>query len=153
VISVSRAFIVAALLTAPAPPVFAGATSARGYAPCHSVATADDRMACKTRQLTQQNQALGAIYSKYYAILSADQRKGLDAAERTWISFRDADCESARSQITMTAGAGLGIIIGAMDEEKTDCLLSDTHDRIIVLGQRYEEERAWQGRPIHHRQP
>jgi uncharacterized protein YecT (DUF1311 family) len=137
--------LVAAGLCSSALGVHAQDATTRGYDPCRGVTSSDEVQACEARELIEQNKALNSEYSKYFAILSTDQKKALRAAERAWIAFRHADCESATAQITIVHGAGLGILMRWMDDERADCLLKATHERVIVLEQRYKEEKEWLG--------
>src|ERR1700761_1053617 len=54
--------------------------------------------ACEQREFAKQTVALNQVYSKLYRLYDADQRRTLRLAERTWVQFRDRDCDSAGTQ-------------------------------------------------------
>ena len=95
-------------------------------------------MACEARELAAQSRALSATYAKLSAIYEPGQRKLLSAAEHAWEQFREADCESEGAQ---DVGGPLGIVLDSEASFKAACLSVLTHERVLVLKQRIEEER------------
>ena len=51
-------------------------------------------IACIEAELKVQDAGLNAAYKSAMAKLTADQKTGLQAAQRAWVPFRDADCGS-----------------------------------------------------------
>lgn len=52
---------------------------------------------CVGKELTVQDAALNAAYRDLVADMTPDQKAGLQKAQRAWIVFRDADCQSRYS--------------------------------------------------------
>lgn len=52
---------------------------------------------CIGAELTVQDRALNAAYRSLTADMTPDQKAGLQKAQRAWIAFRDADCQSRYS--------------------------------------------------------
>ena len=98
------AAIVAALLLAGAAPVFAAekpdpaeARYTPAYQKCLDRPDGQSTLGmigCASDETDIQDKALNAAYRKAMKDLTAEQKPKLQAAQRAWIAFRDAECAS-----------------------------------------------------------
>ena len=78
---------------------------------------------CLGAELKIQDARLNAAYGKAAADLTPEQKSKLQAAQRAWIAFRDADCASMQDQDWGTLSR----------VEANDCLLRRTVERTLEL--------------------
>jgi uncharacterized protein YecT (DUF1311 family) len=108
---------------------------------CRGGHSGEEFTACEKQELAKQNKALNEIYSRLYAFDRPPQKKILAAAEATWTRFRDADCDSA--SLLVRYAMPLGDQMREQADERADCLARVTHERVVVLTQRYSDSKAW----------
>jgi uncharacterized protein YecT (DUF1311 family) len=109
------------------------------FGPCKRAAF--DLPACEQREFAKQDVALNQVYSKLYRLYDPDQKRTLQTAERTWVRFRNEDCESAGSQYFYLMP--LGEVELNTSDDKAGCLERTTRARVIELEHRYEEAKAY----------
>jgi uncharacterized protein YecT (DUF1311 family) len=74
-----------------------------GYAEdCDNATTQADMNACAGRQYQAADKALNSVYQQITQRLkgAADTKKRLVGAQRSWVSWRDAECEFAASGVS-----------------------------------------------------
>lgn len=81
------------------------------------------QIGCITDEAAVQNGALNAAYGKSQGQLDAGGKASLQAAERAWMAFRDADCASQGNQ-------GLGTLQRVLANQ---CMLNRTIERTLEL--------------------
>ena len=79
---------------------------------------------CIGQETAVQDRRLNEAYRKALKDMTPDERKGLQAAQRAWIVFRDADCSARVDSLQWGA---ISRINGAL------CRLDDTVARTIEL--------------------
>jgi uncharacterized protein YecT (DUF1311 family) len=79
---------------------------------------------CAGEERERQDKALNLVYRQLTAKLDPNRKSILVAAERAWVTFRDAQCEAEASG---EAGGTLANVI------RQDCLLRQTYDRVLTI--------------------
>ena len=70
--------------------------------PCEEHSAAEAVSQCVRDQYVQIDSRLNTTYTALMITLSAEQQESLDAAEASWITFRDLDCAVARDQSVLS---------------------------------------------------
>jgi uncharacterized protein YecT (DUF1311 family) len=97
-------------------------------APCQQPATNAETARCFTAASQQADIELNRIYGQIQGALPANDRTKLQAAERFWIQYRDADCSAAYDLY----GGGSG-----GPAEHAACLEAQTRLRVTDLDTTY----------------
>jgi uncharacterized protein YecT (DUF1311 family) len=92
------------------------------YRPCGDQTSTVDIVACVQAKTAVLDQRLNAAYKSLAQRIDAGQREPLQAAQRLWIQYRDANCRFYGSQ-----DGSIRQIQGA------ECLRSMTADRALEL--------------------
>ena len=72
-----------------------GAHVTRPYRHCHAAAESEAaRSECLDAELTRQKANLNAAFQDRSKDMDPEGRRLLDAAQRAWVTFRDADCKA-----------------------------------------------------------
>lgn len=104
-------------------PSFDGRYSA-SYAVCSNDANSTHAMLeCSRAEYAVQDRLLNEAYRKAMAPLNARQKARLQRAQRAWVAWRDAKCESLQDEDWGTLS---GVIASA-------CLVDETVRRLIEL--------------------
>jgi uncharacterized protein YecT (DUF1311 family) len=95
---------------------------------------------CSTQRYKAADALLNRTYREVIANLNAKQQEKLKDAQRTWISFRDANCESQ----------ALDYVKGSLySSVYNDCLTHVSHIRIEELRRVYLKQEVSSGLPDH----
>ena len=65
---------------------------------CKNPQTTLDMNVCSTLEFEAADSKLNQVYQQLQAKISSRQKQKLTAAQRTWITFRDQNCEYAKGQ-------------------------------------------------------
>ena len=65
---------------------------------CKSPQTTGDMNFCSTQEFQAADRKLNQVYQQLQAKISSRQKQRLTAAQRTWIAFRDQNCDYAKGQ-------------------------------------------------------
>ncbi len=66
-------------------------------APCHGPRSGAEMTTCFTSASKLADERLNKIYARVLGILSGDEQKDLQVAQRLWLKFRDANCSAERN--------------------------------------------------------
>ena len=83
---------------------------------------------CAARSLEAADESLNRTYRSVISELSPAQSRGLRAAQRAWVTYRDLDCASVRTGY----GTGTGATLAGLN-----CLVRHTEDRTAQLRDLY----------------
>ena len=83
---------------------------------------------CAARSLEAADESLNTAYRSVISGLSPAQSRGLRAAQRAWVTYRDLDCASVRTGY----GTGTGATLAGLS-----CLVRHTEDRTAQLRDLY----------------
>jgi uncharacterized protein YecT (DUF1311 family) len=97
-------------------------------APCQGPASNGETTACFISASKAADEQLNKIYVRIGEVLSADEQKDLQAAERLWLKFRDANCSAERN---LYAGGSAAPMVHAA------CIEANTRHRTIDLKAMY----------------
>ena len=89
-----------------------------GFKPCGDAASTAATVDCTTRKTKEWDRRLNASYGELLRSAEADQRPALQAAQRLWLQYRDANCAF------YAAGPGTIRQVNA-----AECLRAMTQDR------------------------
>lgn len=103
-----RTIVIGAILALAALDSPAHATEA-SYAQCQKAANGVDPQlkACDAAEIASRDAVLNQTYRRLIAMLSAPRQNLLRASERSWVAFRDSECEFRRSAEAGGSDAGL----------------------------------------------
>lgn len=89
--------------------------------PCANIGVTVDLTACLDKARASANGELNALYADVRKRLEDDERKQLVAAQRLWISYRDANCAAERDLYGTGTGRGPAYLacLEAMTRERT----------------------------------
>ncbi len=65
---------------------------------CKNPQTTRDMNVCSSQEFQAADRKLNQVYQQLQAKISSRQKQRLTAAQRTWIAFRDQNCEYAKGQ-------------------------------------------------------
>ena len=65
---------------------------------CKSPQTTLDMNVCSSQEFQAADRKLNQVYQQLQAKISSRQKQRLTAAQRTWIAFRDQNCDYAKGQ-------------------------------------------------------
>jgi uncharacterized protein YecT (DUF1311 family) len=85
------------------------------------------------------DERLNRIYSRIREVLSADEQRDLQSAQRVWLKFRDANCSAERN---LYEGGSAGPTVYAA------CIEADTRQRTSDLKVMYGWRLEKFGKPI-----
>lgn len=94
--------------------------------------------ACRSPLLAVENRKLNAALTRLRGVQTPYQRTLLDASQRAWIKFRDAECEFRARQFTAAGGVPLGIVAVGQVYALNQCLVDQTHSRAKALREYYD---------------
>jgi uncharacterized protein YecT (DUF1311 family) len=97
-------------------------------APCQAPASNAEMTACFISASKTADERLNKIYIRVREVLSSDEQKDLQAAERLWLKFRDANCSAERN---LYAGGSAAPTVYAA------CIEADTRERTTDLKAMY----------------
>lgn len=83
---------------------------------------------CFFEEAQRADRELNLLYSRIRQILSSTERRQLQAAQRLWIQYRDANCAAERD--LYGGGSAAPMVYGA-------CLAADTRERTAELNVMY----------------
>lgn len=83
-----------------------------------------DTSICMQKALEGADAALNEMYKKTMAVLEPYEKTALRKAQRSWIVYRDLECEAEAT--LYNGGSGKGLI-------RQSCLYSTTIDRVASL--------------------
>lgn len=108
---------------------------------CDNATTQGDMNACAGRQYQAADKALNSVYQQITQRLKADAdtQKLLVGAQRSWVTFRDAECEFAASGVS---GASVYPLI------HLNCLTAQTTSRTQALKQYLKCQEGDMGCPV-----
>jgi uncharacterized protein YecT (DUF1311 family) len=92
--------------------------------PCQAPAAHADTTACFISASKAADEHLNKIYVRVREVLSADEQKDLQEAQRLWLKFRDASCSGERN---LYAGGS------AAPEAYAACIEAETRHRTADL--------------------
>lgn len=95
--------------------------------PCKPPASNAEMTACFISASKTADERLNKVYSRIREVLSADEQRDLQAAQRLWLKFRDANCSAERN--LYARGSAAPTVYAA-------CLESDTRQRTNVTSRR-----------------
>ena len=121
-----RLFSLAALASAAACfPSYAAAQSFQTNSdPCQISGSMVDTSICMQKALERADVALNEMYKKPMPVLEPYEKTALRKAQRSWIAYRDLECEAEAT--LYNGGSGKGLI-------RQSCLYSITIDRLASL--------------------
>jgi uncharacterized protein YecT (DUF1311 family) len=96
--------------------------------PCQAVGTGADETKCFIDEAHRADMELNLQYNRIRQVLGPAEQRQLQAAQRLWIQFRDANCTAERDLY----GGGSA---GPMTYQA--CLAADTRQRTAELGVMY----------------
>lgn len=94
------------------------------YPPCGDQVSTPEIVDCTDAKTKVWDQRLNAAYRNLQQRIDAEQRQPLQAAQRLWVQYRDANCRFY--------GSGEGTIKRV---EAAECMRSMTQDRALELEQ------------------
>jgi uncharacterized protein YecT (DUF1311 family) len=97
-------------------------------APCHAPASNAETTACFIQASKAADERLNKTYAQIREVLSLDERRDLQAAQRRWLKFRDANCSAERN---LYAGGSAAPAVYAA------CIEADTRQRTSELKAMY----------------
>ena len=106
------------------------AGSAAEAAPCTDLTAQQDRNACISEAAAEADAQLNRVYRQLGAKLDTTGRPNLLAAERSWIAFRDRECEF-RAGYDRDDLRNNGTIVPFLVGQ---CTLELTRERALALG-------------------
>lgn len=108
---------------------------------CDNATTQGDMNACAGRQYQAADKALNSVYQQITQRLKADAdtKKLLVGAQRSWVTFRDAECEFAASGVS---GGSVYPLI------HLNCLTAQTTSRTQALKQYLKCQEGDMGCPV-----
>ncbi len=121
-------FMAAALCFAAALPARAQHMNAPD-APCQDKVVTTDLARCLDTAYRSADKRLNDLYGSVRKVLEPDELKGLQAAERSWVQFRDDACAAERALYGGGTGGGPAYLA---------CLEAETRDRIKDLHAAYD---------------
>ena len=65
---------------------------------CKNPQTTLDMNVCSSQEFQAADRRLNQVYQQLQAKISSTQKQRLTAAQRTWIAFRDQNCDYAKGQ-------------------------------------------------------
>lgn len=107
--------------------------------PCNTPASNADVTVCFISASKTADERLNKIYSRIREVLSADEQRDLQAAQRLWLKFRDANCSAERN---LYAGGSAAPTVYAA------CIEADTRQRTGDLKAMYGWRWKKFGKPI-----
>lgn len=96
--------------------------------PCKGPASNAEMTACFISASKAADERLNKIYSRIGEVLSANEQRDLQAAQRLWLKFRDANCSAERN---LYAGGSAGPTVYAA------CVEADSRQRTNDLKAMY----------------
>jgi uncharacterized protein YecT (DUF1311 family) len=96
--------------------------------PCQAPASNAETTACFISASKTADKQLNEIYVRIGEVLSADEQKDLQTAQRLWLKFRDADCSAERN---LYAGGSAAPMVYAA------CIEANTRERTTDLKAMY----------------
>lgn len=99
-----------------------------GDAPCRGPASTHEQTQCFVAASKAADQRLNRIYSRVREVVSPDEQKDLQQAQRLWLSFRGANCSAERN--LYGSGTGAPMVYAA-------CVEADTRQRTDELKTMY----------------
>lgn len=97
--------------------------------PCAEAASTLDMSICYSAELKKANKALNQFYQSLLKELDKADRESLRRAQRSWVQYRDADCESEYRLWGGGSGGPNGRLI---------CTFNRTEERLDLLRRRYD---------------
>jgi uncharacterized protein YecT (DUF1311 family) len=97
-------------------------------APCRGPASNAETTACFISASKTADEQLNKVYVRIREILSADEQSDLQAAQRQWLKFRDANCSAERN---LYAGGSAAPMVYAA------CIEANTRQRTTDLKAMY----------------
>lgn len=107
--------------------------------PCKSPASNAEMTACFISASKTADERLNKTYNRIREVLSADEQRDLQAAQRLWLGFRDANCSAERN---LYAGGSAAPMVYAA------CVEADTRQRTSDLKAMYGWRLEKFGKPI-----
>jgi uncharacterized protein YecT (DUF1311 family) len=102
--------------------------------PCQTPASNAETTACFIQKSKTADEQLNNTYERIREALSPDEQKDLQAAQRLWLTFRDANCSAERN---LYAGGSAAPTVYAA------CIEADTRQRTsgikVMYGWRLEK--------------
>jgi len=92
--------------------------------PCQNTGSMVDTSICMQKALEEADAKLNEVYQKTMAVLEHYEKSALRKAQRSWIAYRDLECEAEAT--LYSGGSGKGLI-------RQSCLYSTTIDRVASL--------------------
>jgi uncharacterized protein YecT (DUF1311 family) len=97
-------------------------------APCQAPASNAETTVCFISASKAADEQLNKIYTRIREVLSADEQKDVQEAQRLWLKFRDASC-SAEKNLDASGSAAPGAYAA--------CIEAETRQRIADLNTIY----------------
>jgi uncharacterized protein YecT (DUF1311 family) len=97
-------------------------------APCQSVGPSSEETRCFIEEAQKADRELNLLYNRVRQVLSSTEQGQLQAAQRLWIQFRDANCAAERD---LYRGGSAGPMVYEA------CLGADTRQRTAELNVMY----------------
>ncbi|HET7206203.1 MAG TPA: lysozyme inhibitor LprI family protein [Terriglobales bacterium] len=96
--------------------------------PCKAPASSAEMTVCFISASKVADERLNKIYAQIREVLSADGQRDLQAAQRLWLKFRDANCSAEKN---LYAGGSAAPMVYAA------CVEADTRERTSDLKAMY----------------
>jgi uncharacterized protein YecT (DUF1311 family) len=107
--------------------------------PCKAPASNAEMTACFISASKTADERLNKICNRIREVLSADEQRDLQAAQRLWLEFRDANCSAERN--LYAGGSAVPTVYAA-------CIEADTRQRTSDLKAMYGWRLEKFGKPI-----
>ncbi|MGA8622092.1 MAG: lysozyme inhibitor LprI family protein [Candidatus Sulfotelmatobacter sp.] len=108
-------------------------------APCQAPASNAEKTACFIQESKTADGRLNKIYARIREVLSPDEQNDLQAAQRLWLRFRDANCSAERN--LYSSGSATPTVYAA-------CIEAETRKRTNDLKEMYGWRLEKLGKPI-----
>ncbi len=102
--------------------------------PCKGPASNAEMTACFISASKTADERLNRIYRRIREVLSADEQQEMQAAQRLWLKFRDANCSAERD--LYAGGSAAPMVYAACVEADTR---QRTNDLKVMYGWRLEK--------------
>ena len=96
---------------------------------CETEETGREYLLCVDVALTRVDRELNEVYQR--ALAATDKEAGLRAAQRAWVAYRDADCESGLSEAALGAAKWRTGHVRACEYEKTRLRVAELRSRFL----------------------
>lgn len=98
---------------------------------CSNPRTSYDRTYCAAKLFIESDKELNEVYGQLKSMLNADLKKSLTTVQRSWIQYRDAQCES-NGTINVSCNHEVNVArINYLRERIRECKTGQTNAKLI----------------------